>query len=153
MSDTAVNASPGCPLCRPQGETVLWERDPWRVVLVDDERFPGYTRLIHARHVREMSDLPDAQRAQCMEIVSRVEIAQRRVLQPDKINLAQFGNMVAHLHWHIIPRWEDDPHFPEAAWGPAATRDAAERRRWSDKARRLRGRLDEYRRALDAQLS
>lgn len=153
MSDISTNTHPECPLCHPQGESVIWEDYPWRVILVDDERFPGYSRLIHAEHIREMSDLPAARRAQCMDIVSRMETALRQVLEPDKINLAQFGNMVAHLHWHIIPRWKNDPHFPETAWGPAAVRSADESLSWADQARRLRERLDDYRRVLRAHLS
>jgi diadenosine tetraphosphate (Ap4A) HIT family hydrolase len=35
---------------------------------------------------------------------------------PEKINLASLGNAVPHLHWHIIPRFSDDPHFPNAVW-------------------------------------
>jgi len=37
-------------------------------------------------------------------------------MQPTKINLASLGNQVPHLHWHIIPRYEDDPFFPESIW-------------------------------------
>ena len=38
-------------------------------------------------------------------------------VNPDKINLASLGNMVPHLHWHVIPRFRDDRHFPEPIWG------------------------------------
>jgi diadenosine tetraphosphate (Ap4A) HIT family hydrolase len=41
----------------------------------------------------------------------------REVMQPEKINLASFGNMVPHLHWHVIPRYTDDVHFPQPVWG------------------------------------
>jgi diadenosine tetraphosphate (Ap4A) HIT family hydrolase len=49
--------------------------------------------------------------------VFAVEDAQRAVLNPLKINLASFGNMTPHLHWHVIPRWADDAHFPQPVWG------------------------------------
>jgi diadenosine tetraphosphate (Ap4A) HIT family hydrolase len=38
-------------------------------------------------------------------------------MAPDKINLASLGNVVPHLHWHVIPRFADDPHFPNPVWG------------------------------------
>jgi diadenosine tetraphosphate (Ap4A) HIT family hydrolase len=38
-------------------------------------------------------------------------------MAPDKINLASLGNVVPHLHWHVIPRFSDDPHFPNPVWG------------------------------------
>ena len=37
-------------------------------------------------------------------------------LSPDKVNLAALGNMVAHLHWHVIARWRWDSHFPGSVW-------------------------------------
>lgn len=52
-----------------------------------------------------------------MNVVFAVEAALRQCFAPDKINLASFGNVVAHLHWHVIPRWFDDRHFPEPIWG------------------------------------
>jgi len=54
-----------------------------------------------------------------MDVVLATERALRRVVQPDKINLASFGNVVPHLHWHVIPRWRDDSRFPESIWGAA----------------------------------
>jgi diadenosine tetraphosphate (Ap4A) HIT family hydrolase len=53
-----------------------------------------------------------------MEVVFAVESVMRELLAPHKINLASFGNQVPHLHWHLIPRFGDDPHFPDPAWGP-----------------------------------
>lgn len=89
----------------------------WRVVRVDDPDYPGFCRVILNTHVREMSDLPLAERQQLMSVVFAVEETVRILFQPDKINLASFGNMVPHVHWHIIPRWNTDRHFPEPIWG------------------------------------
>ncbi len=52
-----------------------------------------------------------------MDVLWQVERVVRDVMQPDKINLASFGNMVPHLHWHVIPRYTDDVHFPQPVWG------------------------------------
>ncbi len=40
----------------------------------------------------------------------------RDIMKPTKINLAAFGTMVPHLHWHIIPRYEDDAFYPGSTW-------------------------------------
>ncbi len=37
---------------------------------------------------------------------------------PEKINIASFGNMLPHVHWHIMARFKDDSYFPEPMWGP-----------------------------------
>jgi diadenosine tetraphosphate (Ap4A) HIT family hydrolase len=73
-----------------------------------------------------MSDLGVADRSHCMNVVFAVERVLRRTLSPVKINLASLGNMVAHIHWHVIPRFPDDPHFPLSVWSPAQ-RQAPER--------------------------
>jgi diadenosine tetraphosphate (Ap4A) HIT family hydrolase len=89
------------------------------VIWVDDAHYPGFCRVILNAHVREMTDLPPAERLRLMNVVFAVETAVREVAQPDKINLASFGNVVPHLHWHVIPRWADDVNFPDAIWAAA----------------------------------
>jgi len=96
---------------------VLWESPSCRIIRVDDPHFPGFCRVIWNAHCREMSDLDPAQRQYLMSVVFAVETVVRQLFAPDKINLASFGNMVPHVHWHVIPRWTDDRHFPEPIWG------------------------------------
>lgn len=96
---------------------MLWTSPACRVVRVADAHYPGFCRVIWTGHVREMSDLAPAQRQALMSVVFAVEDMVRTLFQPHKINLASFGNMVPHLHWHIIPRWQDDRHFPGPIWG------------------------------------
>ena len=92
--------------------------------LVDEPDYPGYVRVIWNDHVREMSELQDDQRLKLMRTVFAVELAQREVLAPLKINLASLGNMTPHLHWHVIARFADDLHYPQPVWGaPQRTPD------------------------------
>lgn len=106
-----------CELCNNPGGAVLWQSAECRVIRVDDPYYPGFCRVIWNDHVREMTDLDPAARDALMRIVYAVETVVRQLFSPDKINLASFGNVVPHVHWHIIPRWEDDRHFPEPVWG------------------------------------
>jgi diadenosine tetraphosphate (Ap4A) HIT family hydrolase len=106
-----------CELCAAPGGIVLWHDARCRVIHVDEPGYPGFCRVIWNAHVREMSDLSAADRAHCMHVVFAVERVLREVMNPDKINLASLGNMVAHVHWHVIPRFVDDPHFPQPIWG------------------------------------
>jgi len=106
-----------CVLCDESGGEVIWSNTLARVVDVKDEDHPAFCRVIVQRHVREMTDLVDSERAELMRIVFAAEAAQRRLLDPEKINLACFGNMVAHVHWHVIPRFRLDPHYPNPVWG------------------------------------
>lgn len=106
-----------CVLCHPQKENVVWKNKDLRVIQVDDPLFPGYFRVIWNKHIAEMSDLTDDERQLLEKVLLTVEKVVREQMQPDKINWAQFGNMVPHLHWHIIARYRDDSHFPESIWG------------------------------------
>lgn len=106
-----------CELCVRDGGEVLFSDVQCRVVLVDEPDFPGFARVIWNDHVAEMSDLSATQRRRVMDVVDAVERAQRAVMAPTKINLAALGNMVPHLHWHVIPRFADDSHFPQPVWG------------------------------------
>ena len=106
-----------CILCHPTNENVLWKNKQMRVIHVDDPIYPGYFRVIWYTHVAEMSDLSDQDREMLQKVLLTVEKVIRQQMKPDKINLAQFGNMVPHLHWHIIARYRDDAHFPESIWG------------------------------------
>tara|TARA_B110000495_G_C22636186_1_gene378044 strand:- start:63 stop:353 length:291 start_codon:yes stop_codon:yes gene_type:complete len=63
-----------------------------------------------------MSALNHAQRNLLMRVVVGVEEIVANTMKPLKINLASLGNQVPHLHWHIIPRYEDDPYFPDSIW-------------------------------------
>ncbi len=106
-----------CPLCvATDAETILWRNARCRVIDVGDADYPGYCRVIWNAHVREMSDIPLEARQHLMAVVYTVEEALREVLRPDKINLASLGNRMPHLHWHVIPRFADDPHFPDPIW-------------------------------------
>jgi diadenosine tetraphosphate (Ap4A) HIT family hydrolase len=96
---------------------VLWRDAACRVVLVDEPDYPGFCRVIWNAHVKEMTDLAAAEQQHCMRVVFAVEQALRVALNPHKINLASLGNLTPHLHWHVIPRYEDDPHFPNSVWG------------------------------------
>jgi len=105
-----------CVLCEDEGGIVIWSGDDCRVVQVADPDLPGSCRVIWNRHVAEMTELSYSEREIFMTIVFAVEEAIRHVMQPTKINLASLGNQVPHLHWHIIPRYEYDPFFPESIW-------------------------------------
>jgi diadenosine tetraphosphate (Ap4A) HIT family hydrolase len=107
----------GCELCTGVGGRLVLANEWLRVVLVDEADLPGFTRVIWNAHVREMTDLDDAARRRLFAAVLAVEVAQRQVLAPHKVNLASLGNVTPHLHWHVIPRFADDSHFPQPVWG------------------------------------
>ena len=108
-----------CEFCNSAGGGVLWQNGLCRVVRVEDPDYPGFCRVILNRHAREMTDLAPAERDGLMAVVYAVESAVRETMEPDKMNLASLGNMTPHVHWHVIPRFRDDRHFPTPVWAVA----------------------------------
>lgn len=111
-----------CELCASPAGVILWQDDFCRVIRVGGDEaaaFPGFCRVIWRAHVRELSDLQAVERRHLLDVVAATEAAVRAAVQPDKINLASLGNLVPHLHWHVIPRWIDDSHFPAPIWATA----------------------------------
>jgi diadenosine tetraphosphate (Ap4A) HIT family hydrolase len=118
MSSTSpALSSPSCPLCLEPGGLEVLSTANWRIVRVEDENFPAFYRLIWQSHVAEFSELSAADRQDCMEAVTVVERVLREALRPTKINLATLGNVVPHLHWHVVARFDWDSHFPNPIWG------------------------------------
>jgi diadenosine tetraphosphate (Ap4A) HIT family hydrolase len=68
-------------------------------------------------HKKEMTDLDEPLQFQIMRCVFKVETILRKIFHPEKINLASLGNKTPHVHWHIIPRFKEDTHFPNSHWG------------------------------------
>jgi diadenosine tetraphosphate (Ap4A) HIT family hydrolase len=108
-----------CILCadlKPNEGELVWRGDDCRVILVNDSDLPGFCRVIWNRHQADMTDLTYGEREHLMGLVFVVEEAVRHVMKPTKVNLAALGNMVPHIHWHVIPRFKDDAFFPGSVW-------------------------------------
>lgn len=116
-----------CPLCTADGGALVWRGDKLRVIRAAEQGFPAFYRVVWNDHAAEFSDLSATDRIVCMDAVALVERVLREQLAPTKINLAALGNMVAHLHWHVIARYDWDSHFPASVWA-AAQRERSEER-------------------------
>ena len=108
-----------CPLCTATGGALVFVGEKFRVIRADEPGFPAFYRVVWTAHVAEFSDLQAEDRQLCMAAVTAVELALRECLRPTKINLAALGNVVPHLHWHVIARFDWDSHFPAPLWAPA----------------------------------
>jgi diadenosine tetraphosphate (Ap4A) HIT family hydrolase len=72
--------------------------------------------VIWNHHIADMTELSYGEREHLMNLVFTVEQAICHVMKPTKVNLAVLGNMVPHMHWHVIPRFKDDTFFPGSIW-------------------------------------
>ena len=118
-----------CVLCKdelkPEEGQLIWRGDDCRIILVNDPELPGFCRVIWNQHVAEMTDFTYGEREHLMTLVFAVEEAVRDVMHPDKMNVAALGNMIPHIHWHVIPRYKDDAFFPGSAWSNKINKTSA----------------------------
>ena len=119
-----------CELCESDGGELIVRGEQWRVVRVPGDEgaaYPGFCRVVWHEHIKELSDLSDGDRRVFMDAVFKLEAVLRQTLQPEKMNIASLGNLTPHLHWHVIPRYRNDPAFPKPVWAiatpPAPTLD------------------------------
>lgn len=108
-----------CPMC------TKWDDEPFLriakleqcyVMLNSDQFFPGYCFVVARGHVTELFHLENGVRDGVMAEISRVAAALYSVFAPAKINYELLGNMVPHMHWHLVPRFTTDPLWPRPIW-------------------------------------
>ena len=97
-------------------ELHITELEHCYVLLNRDQFFPGYTFVFNKVHVTELFHLDLESRMAVMEEVNAVASALYKQFKPDKINYELLGNMVPHMHWHLVPRFRSDPLWPRPIW-------------------------------------
>jgi diadenosine tetraphosphate (Ap4A) HIT family hydrolase len=94
------------------------------VTLADEQAYRGYCILYLKDHQEDLTALSFERQGRLWDDVARVAAALRRELSPERINYACLGNMLRHVHWHVTPRYTDDPEPQHPIW----VRPLAERR-------------------------
>ena len=108
-----------CPMCsrwESDADLRIAEFEHSYLVLNRDQFFPGYTLLFSKTHVTELFHLDRRVRGELMEEISRVAEALFTTFRPAKINYELLGNMVPHMHWHLVPRFTTEPLWPRPIW-------------------------------------
>ena len=108
-----------CPMCSrwdDDSDLRIIELPHSYVILNRDQYFPGYTLLFTKNHITELFHLNQDVRSALMEEVSLVAQALYRTYTPAKINYELLGNMVPHIHWHIVPRFASEVLWPRPIW-------------------------------------
>ena len=108
-----------CPMCHlwdANSDLRIIELPHSYVILNRDQYFPGYTLLFTKNHATELFHLDRDMRTGLMEELSSVAEALYTIYTPAKINYELLGNMVPHIHWHIVPRFTSEPLWPRPIW-------------------------------------
>jgi len=86
------------------------------VVMGDYQYFEGYTLLLCKFHKRELHELGGSLRRQFLMDMSTVAEAVSKAFEPQKLNYELLGNDHEHMHWHVFPRYGNDPEPKKAIW-------------------------------------
>ena len=100
--------------------------DPLHVVEMDhswtfldpNQTYRGHAIVVAKGHVEDLTALPRERGLALYAEMVRVAGAVRRAVGADHMNYLALGNVVRHVHWHIYPRFRDDPN-----WGGAPIPD------------------------------
>ena len=92
------------------------ELDTGYVVCGDFQFFRGYTLFLCKEHAPELHDLEQEKKERFLVEMSLVAESVFRGFHPNKLNYECLGNEVPHLHWHIFPRYPDDPSPKTTSW-------------------------------------
>jgi len=110
-----------CNLCQQilnirQSPYLVSELNTGYVVLGEYQFFKGYTLFFCKKHAAELHELPFKFRQQFLQEMSRVAEAVFRAFKPQKLNYELLGNTESHLHWHLFPRYGNDPLPKRPIW-------------------------------------
>jgi len=134
----------GCPLDAPRADSnaewdLIARLSISSLYLARNQTYRGQCLLIfdprHAARPDELSALEWAAFSADLHTSVRGVV---HALQPDHVNVASLGNVVPHLHWHVIPRYLGDPRWGAPIWTTAGTDMPDERLADSERAELLR---------------
>jgi diadenosine tetraphosphate (Ap4A) HIT family hydrolase len=112
-----------CPLCDAGKRAgVIAELSETWLLLGENQGCPGWCVAVLKEHCEHMAELPVERQLRVFEDVARAAAAVRAVFGPVRVNYECLGNVVPHVHWHVIPRHAGDPTPRETVWGWPAER-------------------------------
>ncbi len=119
-----------CPLCAPRpDDCAQWLKvaslGASSLYLDRNQTYRGHCQLVFdGRHAEGLEHLRAGEHDAVMRDLRRAARVIAAVVKPDRMNYCSLGNVVPHLHWHLVPRYRSDPR-----WGaPIYTTDAADMR-------------------------
>jgi diadenosine tetraphosphate (Ap4A) HIT family hydrolase len=93
----------------------IYERPDFSIEVHESE-IP-WLKIFTVEPYKELTDVPKALRHTLYDVMECVEEQMRAYYQPEKINIAAFGNYLPHLHIHVMARFKEDAYYPEPMWG------------------------------------
>lgn len=96
-------------------ENIIYQND---LVKVEIEPFEiPWLKIFTQKNIKEFSQCDQETKVEILRCLDIIEKEMLSFFNPDKINIASFGNYVPRVHFHIQARFKNDSFFPEPTWG------------------------------------
>ncbi len=108
-----------CPLCnidRETNKTFVERYSRWTILINYKQPTLGSNLIVLNRHVQQLSDLTQEEAIEYLDIIKNLERALKESFNPDTINHLMLANVVRHVHYHIVPRYEEERRFAGQTW-------------------------------------
>lgn len=79
--------------------------------LFREQTYHGRCLVAYKDHVKELFELDDEQLRLFMQDVKHAATAMQQAFSPDKVNYGAFSDTLAHLHFHLVPKYKDGPDW------------------------------------------
>ena len=105
---------PNCGYCM-RGELldafgiVICELSVSTLILFREQSHPGRCIVAYKDHISEIVNITDEERNAYFADVARAAKAIHAAFGPKKVNYGAYGDTGCHLHFHLVPKYEDDP--------------------------------------------
>lgn len=90
----------------------ICELDVSTLILFKEQSHPGRCIVAYKDHVSEIVNISDEERNAFFADVNRAAKAIHAAFHPNKVNYGAYGDTGCHLHFHLVPKYED-----EYEWG------------------------------------
>jgi diadenosine tetraphosphate (Ap4A) HIT family hydrolase len=129
----ALAAGQGCAFDAPRADhTAHWDKVVSLTVstwyLPYNQTYRGHGVLVfdprHAIRIDQLSADEWAAYAADLQFVVRAIVG---VCKPDHVNVESLGNLMPHLHWHVIPRYKHDWRWGAPIWEQDAGKQPVQR--------------------------
>jgi len=106
-----------CPFCKPKEKELsnlhfVVNLDVSKLYLFGDQSLLGRCVLVYNQHATELYQLDEEERNKYYQDMIKAAQAISKAFKPDKLNYIILGDISPHLHWHLVPRYKNDP-----CWG------------------------------------
>jgi diadenosine tetraphosphate (Ap4A) HIT family hydrolase len=96
-------------------DNIIYKNDLIKIEIEKDE-IP-WLKIFTQKEIKEFSQCNYETKNEIWRCLDICEKEMLTYFQPEKINIASFGNYCPHVHFHIQARFKEDCYFPEPTWG------------------------------------